>query len=612
MRRRATGRGLPRRSLSGRFGLDNAKSRNMTAQTQTLTLIQQSSLMLARFWRVPFVLMLLLLHMASLRGGEDAWARALMLAHFGFFITWQPFMRGERRVTPSQTAAIAVVAIAVLFYFNWWLLALWVSVLAGIVGGKVFLFRSPWLRRFYLIVFTYLVALLLLWIVPNGMVGSAPPQAVEGVARWGLPLLFVALLLIPAEPDSAETPQIVDFFYATMLFLLLVVLILGAFAFMQVARLDYVMALIFSLFVLAFVLFTLSLVWNPRAGFNGLSMYFSRYLLSIGMPFEQWLFILAELSQVESKPDRFMKEAIQGLARLPWVAGGYWQTAAETGEFGEVTKDTAEYSNQELHLRVFAREKLSPSLVWHFHLLGQLLGEFYVAKLREQKLQQQTYIQAVHETGARMTHDMKNLLQSLNVLCAAAENTALSQAQSGEAGELTALIRRQLPAITQRLQQTVDKLRKPQVDGTRFVPAQEWWQDLQKMYHDRNIEFRTGPISHDAVVPKELLDTASDNLLQNALRKRKLDESIAVTASFECGAQLDFSVCDTGLPIATELLRGLLREPVQSQGGFGIGLYQTTRMAELAGFALRVSSNERGKVCFTLSGAPPVGGGPAA
>jgi len=561
------------------------------------TLAQRSSLLLTRYWRVPFVVMLALLHMAALRGGEDAWARALMLAHFGLFITWQPFMRGERRVTPAQTAIIAVVAISVLFYFNWWLLALWVSVLAGIVGGKVFLFRSPWLRRFYLVVFTYLVALLLLWVVPGGVVHTAMQPGVALTVHYGLPLLFVALLVMPAEPDSAETPQIVDFFYATMLFLLLVVLVLGAFAFMQIGRLDYVMALIFSLFILAGVLVTLSLVWNPRAGFHGLSMYFSRYLLSIGMPFEQWLFILAELSQVETKPDRFMKEAISGLSRLPWVSGGYWQTATDTGEFGQVTKNTVEYSNQELLLRVFAHEKLSPSLEWHFHLLGQLLGEFYVAKLREQKLQQQTYIQAVHETGARMTHDMKNLLQSLNVLCAAAENT-----QIAETNELTALIRRQLPAITQRLQHTVDKLKKPQVDGTRLVSASDWWEELQAMYQDRNVEFRAGAISHAALLPKDLLDTTADNLLQNALRKRKLDDRIGVAASLDCDGELVFTVCDTGLPIAPELLRGLLREPVQSQGGFGIGLYQTTRLAEQAGFTLRVTSNEAGQVCFTLGG----------
>ena len=553
-------------------------------------------MLMTRYWRVLFVLMLVVLHLAALRGGEDAWARALMLAHFGLFITWQPFMRGEQRVSAIQLAIIVIVAVGILFFFNWWLLALWVSVLSGIVGGKVFLFRAPWLRRFYLIVLAYLVCLLLFWIVPSGVVKTALPSEVEIFSRYGLPVLFITLAAMPAEPDSAETPQIVDFFYATMLFLLLVVLILGAFAFMQIGNIAYAPALTFSLLVIAGVLLTLSVVWNPRAGFNGLSMYFSRYLLSIGMPFEQWLFILAELSQIETKPERFMKEATQGLAGLPWVSGGFWQTATETGEFGDVSKNSVEYTNQELHLRVFTREKLSPSLVWHFHLLGQLLGEFYIAKLREQKLQQQTYIQAVHETGARMTHDVKNLLQSLNVLCAAAEH-----ARTPDSGELTALIRRQLPAITQRLQQTVDKLQKPQAETGKFIQAGVWWEGLQRTYQNRAIEFRGEEVSTALLIPKELLDSAADNLLQNALRKRKLDPSISIVVSLDCAKGVRFSVRDGGATVAAEVLRGLLRGPVPSKGGFGIGLYQTARMAELAGYALRLSSNEPGNVCFTLS-----------
>lgn len=552
---------------------------------------------IARSWRLQFVLMLVVLHVVSLRGGDDPWARALMLAHFGLFITWQPFMRGEQRLSVAQMAIIAIAAFGVLFFFNWWLLALWVSVLAGIVGGKVFLFRAPWLRRFYLVVLVYLVSLLLFWIVPGGVVRTALPSEVEMFARFGLPVLFVALALMPTEPDSAETPQIVDFFYATMLFLLLVVLILGAFAFMQIGHASYAAALVFSLLLLAAVLLTLSVVWNPRAGFNGLSMYFSRYLLSIGMPFEQWLFILAELSQIETRPERFMKEATQGLARLPWVTGGFWQTGTETGEFGEVSKSSVEYTNQELHLRVFTREKLSPSLEWHFHLLGQLLGEFYIAKLREQKLQQQTYIQAVHETGARMTHDVKNLLQSLNVLCAAAERS-----QAADSGELTALIRRQLPAITQRLQQTVDKLQKPQTESGRFIQAATWWEGLQRNYQNRDIEFRTGKVNATLLLPKELFDSAADNLLQNALRKRNLDTSVGVTVTFDCGNGISLDVTDSGAPVAEEVLRGLLRGPVPSRGGFGIGLYQTAKMAEAGGYSLRLTANEPGEVQFTLKG----------
>ncbi|MEK7435711.1 MAG: hypothetical protein AAB150_02370, partial [Pseudomonadota bacterium] len=62
----------------------------------TTKLTRAYPLLLSRYWRLLFVAMLLLLHLTAMRGVEDFWARALMLAHFGLFILWQPFMRGEQ------------------------------------------------------------------------------------------------------------------------------------------------------------------------------------------------------------------------------------------------------------------------------------------------------------------------------------------------------------------------------------------------------------------------------------------------------------------------------------------------------------------------------------
>ncbi|HTQ75772.1 MAG TPA: ATP-binding protein [Burkholderiales bacterium] len=564
----------------------------------TTTVLRASQIFVAKSWRGLFLVMLICLHLSAMWGAEDIWARGMMLAHFGLFMLWQPFMRGERRLTSSQVAAIAAVAVGTLYFLNWWLLALWVAVLAGIVGGKVFLFQALWLRRFYLVVLLYLVSLLLVWIVPNSFFRVPVPSEVGLLAQWGLPVLFVVMMAIPAETDTSETPQVVDFFYAAMIVLLLIALALGSFAFMTVGKIDYITALSFSMLIIAGVLLILSFAWNPRSGFSGLSVYFSRYLLSIGLPFERWLYFLAELSQLETKPERFMKEACSGLAKLPWVTGGFWHTAGESGDFGKVSKNSVEFTNQEIHLRVFTQLPLSPSLVWHFQLLGQMLGEFYVAKQREQKLQQQTYVQAVHETGARMTHDVKNLLQSLNVLCAAAERDAAPNA----GGELSALMRRQLPAITQRLQQTLDKLQKPDTNNGRFVTADAWWEGLQRSYAGRGVEFSRAGSGEAVMLPKELFDSAGDNLLQNALRKRRLDESVSIRVTFQCDDTIEFSVCDSGAPVASEVLRGLMRGPVPSETGFGIGLYQTSRLAEISGFSLQLRENDPGRVCFSLRG----------
>ncbi len=560
-------------------------------------LLASSQHLLTRFWRLLFLLMLALLHLAALRGAGDIWARGLMVAHFGLFIIWQPFMRGEQRLSAWQSIGIISITFGILAFLNWWILALWISVLAGIVGGKVFLFQARWLRRFYLMVFLYLVSLLLVWIVPNSFAGMVLPSELRLTAQYGLPLLFVAMLALPVEADSAETPQIVDFFYATLIFLLLVVLALGSLAFMTVAQFSYVNALIASLLIIATVLVVLSLAWNPRAGFSGLSMYFSRYLLSIGLPFEQWLFFLAELSQLESKPQRFLKEACVGLSRLPWVTGGVWRAGGDEGRFGVESRHSVEFTNQELHLRVYSASEPSPSLLWHFNLLGHLLGEFYVAKLREQKLQQQTYVQAVHETGARMTHDVKNLLQSLSVLTAAAERN-----EPGDGGELTALMRRQLPVIRERLQMTLDKLQKPQMESGRFIQAGAWWEALQRSYASRQVEFSAMDFNGDVLVPKELFDGAGDNLLQNALRKRKLDDVVRIRVDFRCADEIELRVTDTGEAVPREVVQGLMRRPVPSEAGFGIGLYQVARLAEISGYALKLERNMPGDVSFVLRG----------
>ena len=573
----------------------------------TATLIRIYPILIGRHWRLSFVAMLVLLHLNAMRGVEDIWARALMLAHFGLFILWQPFMRGEQKLTRPQLAAIALVCIVALFFWNWWLMLSWLCVLAGVVGGKVFLFQARWQRYFYLTVLLYLVSLLLIWVFPQLLPGFSQTHELKQFTQYGLPLLFLVMLALPAETDNGEAPQVVDFFYSTFLFMIIALLVLGSFAIMTLGKVNYPVALSYSLLVIAALLLLLGLAWNPRAGFAGLSMLFSRYLLSIGLPFEKWLSFLAELSQWERQPEKFLQQACAGLGKLPWISGGSWQSSVYSGEFGERSKNVVEFADEELQLRVYTQYDLSPALAWHFHLLGQVLGEFYLAKLREQKLQQQSYLQAVYETGARMTHDVKNLLQSLNVLCTAAEQ------ETGGAKDLQALMRRQLPLITQRLQQTLDKLRAPASDNASVVPAGNWWRSLQRTRAGQNIEFHSGDISDQALLPRELFDSAADNLIQNAFNKRKQQGNFAISVSFSCGDAARLEVCDAGSAVAAAIARELLRGPVPSNSGLGIGLYQVARHAEVSGFTLALAHNADGKVSFVLSGAlkraeaPPAG-----
>src|SRR5258708_15810399 len=120
-----------------------------------------------RYWRLVVVAMLAWLHVAVVRGVADPWARAMLLAHLGLLLLWQPFVRAQQRISPTQGLVLMLGAFIVLVRLDWWLLAFWVVVLAGLVGGKVYQHAARCQRRSYLVVFVYLVALLPHLILPE-------------------------------------------------------------------------------------------------------------------------------------------------------------------------------------------------------------------------------------------------------------------------------------------------------------------------------------------------------------------------------------------------------------------------------------------------------------
>ncbi len=553
-----------------------------------------------RHWRLVVVAMLAMLHIAVVRGVADPWARALLLAHLGLLILWQPFVRAEQRVSPTQGLVLMLGAFLVMVHLDWWLLAFWVVVLAGLVGGKVYQHTARWQRRCYLAMFVYLVALLAVVILPEIAPRREIAPEIRRYAEYGLPLLFALIALFPAEREPAESAQIIDFFYSIFLMLLLVVVILGSFTIMSVGRTGYIEALASTVTLIGAAVLLIALAWNPRSGFAGLNVFFSRYLFSIGLPMEKWLHFLAELSQLEARPERFLAEAVNALARLPWISGLAWRTGgpgeSAAGELGVPSPHAVEFQNSALSLKIYSRYRMSPALNWHLHLLGLLLGEFYLAKQREETLRQSSYLQAVHETGARMTHDIKNLLQSLNVLCAAA-----AREENRDSPELHALVRRQLPVIAQRLAETLDKLQRPQPAAESYVDAREWWDALSRHYRGEGVAFAEADLPAGARLPRSLFDNVADNLIRNALTKRAAEGS-SVRVALEYGAETVLRVCDSGSAVPAHIQPSLLRSPISSAGGLGIGLYQAARLAESRGYRLALETNRDGEVCFALSG----------
>lgn len=540
--------------------------------------------------------LLVLLHLQLLQGIESGVGRTLLVVHIGLFILWQPFVRAEQRLSGLQLAVIAGVILAAAYWASSWMMILWVMALAGMVGGKVFFFAGRWAKLFYLLVLAYLISVLLVMLVPQVLPSPfVLPGAYSFLAKYVLPALFLVMAVLPIEQEAEEGAEVVDFVYSAFIFLLLAVLVLGSISAMLFIKRGYFESLIVTIVTLSAVLLLLAWAWNPRLGFAGLGMFFSRYLLSIGLPFERWLHELADTMQREDQPEKFLAQSLEGMTRLPWVNGCEWRVQGSEGGSGRREGPRSEFQHGLLTLAIFTRQPLSPALTWHFGLLAQLLGEFFEAKLRARELQQLSYVKAIHQTGARLTHDVKNLLQSLNALCLAA-------ASEGEtpSSQYLALLRRQLPVISQRLQQTLDKLRRPELEGAQYVSAGQWWSGLQARYAQAGVSFSCGSFEREQVIPATLFNSVAENLLENALAKKPETPVLQIGVDFKPRENPVLTVSDNGCAIPAELADKLFRAPVASRTGLGIGLYQAALHAEFYGYELKVACNEGGRVCFEL------------
>lgn len=535
-------------------------------------------------------LMLLALHAGIAWDINTAWAPAFLLVHFGLFLMWQPLWRGDGEVDARHAFLVIIVGLLLSVLNNWWLIALWLAVLIGLIGGGLPGLGGKRQRFVSLLAALYLLSMLLMWVVPRLSDGFPADAHLTLLVRYGLPAIAVVILFLRIESPRAETRVAVDLFYSVMLFLLVAALVLGSVVIMQLSHGQYVVALAQTLMVIALVLVGLSWLWNPTAGFAGIEQLLSRYLLSIGLPFEQWVQQLAELAEHETEPRRFLDRALDHIMALPWIIGLRWETRADNGQHGRLDEHYASFAQGDLRLRIHTRWALSPAMLLHLKLLAQMVGHFYAAKEREQLQRQNAYTQAIYETGSRLTHDVKNLLQSMRSLCAAAENNAPDRA-----GELQTLIQRQLPQITQRLNATLDKLRAPERRDIPGTPAASWWHNLRQRYTHHGVEFAlVGELSATIEIPGEMFDSVADNLIENALRKGS-----PVTVTFT-PTPATLQVADSGTALPARVTAQLFSAPVASDSGLGVGLYHAARQAAQEGYSLTLANNRDGAVCFLL------------
>lgn len=533
---------------------------------------------------------LLMLHALAFGGWKIPAVRLLWVVALGLFLIWQPFVAGERRIELRQGIVLLGVVLGSTLLLGPWLLLIWCGALAAAIGGRVLGTERSGERSGYLLAFGYLVGITVLGAIPE----ISPAVAIDPVLRGSLarfmPIFLPFLLVFPARAPQRKSGEAFDLFYGVMVFLVLAVFVLGALAYMLVGGAGYVEALFKTSLAVAGALLVVAWAWNPRGGFSGIGSAISRYMLSLGMPLEQWLVQLSEESERHTDPALFLDAVMLRLQGIPWIVGVSWRAGERAGQSGEQTSYAHTSHANELTLSVHFHHSPSPAMRWHVEWLLRLAVEFYLVKLQTHRLQRMDYVQAIYETGARVTHDVKNLLQSLQVLCYAAN-------QPGDPAQVAALLGRQLPQIADRLKATLDKLQSPQIERLDMVDANEWWRQFQERNGHLLVDWQ-GEATAGHFLPGPLFDSVAENLLQNALAKRLRQPGLKICVRFADGS---LTVSDDGQPIDPTLAGALLKEPVNSEDGLGIGLYHAARQADGVGYSLVLAENRPGCVAFTLS-----------
>jgi signal transduction histidine kinase len=514
---------------------------------------------------------------------------------------WQPLVNGGYLFGPRGLVVLLAAVFGVALEASWGMLTLWLMVLASLVAGGAFLESLAVARWTYRLAVGYLILALALLVWPEVL----PSAAVEvvGLRRlqvFGLPLLLLALAALPVPRSLVRPVGAIDLLSALVVFLVLTVLLLGTVAFMELGGQAYLGGMVLAALTMGGALLLLTWVWNPHLGGEGLALKLSRRVLAAGVSFDDWLHDVAQLALAEQEPLAFVRQAAATLTRFPGVTGGRGEADGESFEFGQAVGADYPLEHGGLQLRLAFRQAPSAALLWYLSLALQVLHEFYREKVLARRLQTLSYLEAVHQTGARLTHDVKNLLQSLETLCFAASQPEASAVQ------IQALIQRQLPVVAQRLHQTLEKLRQPGLPDATRVPLAQWWAEAQERHHATAVQF-IGDSSVEAhQVPLTVFRSVVDNLVQNALDKRALAQNLQIRVRLDCCPGAMVEVEDDGEPLSPQLAATLFREPVRSENGLGMGLYQSAALAAQAGCRLTLVENRRGRVCFRLAQeAPP-------
>jgi signal transduction histidine kinase len=517
---------------------------------------------------------------------------ALSFILYGLFLLWQPLWSKETVVDKKRIAFLVLVFIGITYAFPNESLVFFGLILSGLIGSRLLgqtAFRS----------FDLLALLIIILEMAIGLVPATFPQIV-------LPALFAdymqTIILIPVllfyfapNPDHQKQGRSqVDLMHGLLAATLLFIVLLGGIVINLLYGVDYIDGLLLTVFIVSTLTIGISWFWNPGVGYSGIGVLWNRYAMTIGGPFESWINKLTTL--IEERyltPGEYLEAACENLVENEWLNAIEWHFENFKVSAGEKTGTRLKHPlTKKLNVVLYFKADPGAALEQHTILLIRMAYQFYLAKVNQEKIRAQEHFETIHHTGARLTHDIKNILQSIKTSIDILDMDKDSQNSQQ-------LLQANLKQIGARLESTLNKLKAPKLDTqVSLVDCHKWIKRIGKQHNANERMHFHSDIDNNVTLPIDLFDSVAENLINNALKKtsaKRIDVRLISNSDV-----IILSVCDDGDAITPEIEKNLFAQPVSSGSGMGIGLYQSAIMALAFNYELELSQNERGRVCFNL------------
>ena len=536
---------------------------------------------------------ILLLYHALIWAVDDPLLKfALTFVLYGLFLLWQPLWSKEARFSKTPVVLITIAFILLAYEFPNESLVFFGLILAGLIGSR--LLNQTSFRSFDLLALLILTLEMAVGLIPDSFAQIELPTL---FAEYMQILILVPVLLFYLAPNPDQQKQgrsQVDLMHGLLTATLLGIVLLGGIVINLLYGVDYIDGLLLTVFIVATLAIGISWFLNPGVGHSGIGVLWNRYAMTIGGPFETWINTLTTL--IEERyltPTEFLESACQHLVENDWLNAIQWKLKNLNIKAGDEKGPHLEHRlDEKTTVILYFRSDPGQALELHTILLIRMAYQFYLAKLNQEKIRAQEHFATIHHTGARLTHDIKNILQSIktsiNIL-----DTDTETPQSRQ------LLQTNLNQISMRLESTLDKLKAPKLNTrVSLVDCRKWINRIDKQHNaNQRLNFHSD-IDNNITLPVDLFDSVADNLINNALKKpgaTQIDVRLLSNKDI-----VVLSVCDNGTKIEADIESSLFAQPVSSGSGMGIGLYQSAIMAQAFGYELELSQNEPGRVCFNL------------